>query len=176
MRSVFLYKSVERRTARVPRWQWWLSVWTPVVIALCVIAAESTNTMSAKNTSSWLRPIVQRIFGVMQDASWETFHHVMRKTGHFVGYGLVCLTFLRAWLHTLYKRGRPTLLAWRLEACMLAILSTAIVASLDEFHQTFLPDRTGTPLDVLLDSTGALVVCVLVWLVCWMRAAVPEEA
>ena len=40
---------------------------------------------------------------------------------------------------------------------MLALLGTAIIASGDEFHQTFLPNRTGTPWDVLLDCCGALV-------------------
>jgi VanZ family protein len=58
----------------------------------------------------------------------------------FLGYGTVCLTFLRAWLYTLYGRGRYAAAAWRLESAILAILSTAIVASCDEFHQTFLPD------------------------------------
>jgi len=31
-----------------------------------------------------------------------------------------------------------------------------LVAMLDEWHQTFLPSRTGTFHDVLLDSTAAL--------------------
>jgi VanZ family protein len=38
----------------------------------------------------------------------------------------------------------------------LALLGTALVASSDEFHQTFLPNRTGSPWDVLLDCCGAI--------------------
>jgi VanZ family protein len=34
---------------------------------------------------------------------------------------------------------------------------TALVACLDEWHQTYLPSRTGTLHDVLLDSVAALV-------------------
>jgi VanZ family protein len=31
-----------------------------------------------------------------------------------------------------------------------------VAASLDEFHQTFVPSRTGSSRDVMLDLTGAL--------------------
>jgi VanZ family protein len=99
--------------------------------------------MSSEHTSRFLRPLFERWFGPIRDSSWEFFHHALRKTGHFVGYGTVGFTFLRAWLHTLGRRGPMALLAWRLESTILAILSTAIVASGDEFHQTFLPSRTG---------------------------------
>ncbi|MDP9049671.1 MAG: VanZ family protein [Acidobacteriota bacterium] len=151
-----------------------LKVWLPVVIAIAVICTESTSTFSSQNTSSWLRPILERWFGTFQDNTWELFHHYLRKSGHFVGYGTVGLTFLRAWLHTLARRGIPTLLSWRLESSILAILSTAIVATGDEFHQTFLSGRTGTPVDVLLDTCGATTLCLLVWLICWSRRT-PEE-
>lgn len=39
----------------------------------------------------------------------------------------------------------------------LALLGTALIASSDELHQAFLPDRTGMFSDVLLDCSGALV-------------------
>ena len=39
---------------------------------------------------------------------------------------------------------------------------TAAVASLDEWQQTFLPSRTGTFRDVLLDSFAALVAQILI--------------
>jgi VanZ family protein len=38
----------------------------------------------------------------------------------------------------------------------LALVGTALVASWDEWHQTLLPNRTGSPWDVLLDCCGAL--------------------
>jgi VanZ family protein len=167
MRSVFF--SRPQRQSTVAGWHWWFRVWAPVAIAITVICIESTGTFSAQNTSSWLRPIFERWFGVIQDSTWDSFHHHLRKTGHFVGYGTVGFTFLRAWLHTLDRRRQKTLLSWRLQSSILAIFSTAIVASCDEFHQSFLPSRTGTPIDVLLDSAGAIALCLLVWLVCWRK-------
>jgi VanZ family protein len=169
MRSVFFYKPPRHSSRDDGDWRWWLKVWLPVAIAIAIICIESTDTFSSQHTSDWLRPIVERVFGAFSDRRWESFHHYLRKTGHFVGYGTVGFTFLRAWLHTLARRGRTSLLSWRLESSILAIFSTAIVASGDEFHQSFIPSRTGTPIDVLLDTCGATVLCLLVWLICWSR-------
>jgi VanZ family protein len=147
--------------------RWWLAVWVPVALALCVIAIESTGTFSSQNTSEWLRPVFEKIFGPLTDGSWDLLHHYLRKTGHFVGYGTVGFTFLRAWLLTRGRGGVTNLLAWRAECSVLAILSTAIVASCDELHQAVLAGRTGTPMDVLLDTSGACTLCLLVWATCW---------
>jgi VanZ family protein len=175
MHSVFFVKPQRLRSREIVDWRWWFLVWAPVVVAVAVITAESTDTFSAQHTSSWLRPLFERVLGAFTDSSWDSFHHYLRKTGHFVGYGTVGFTFLRAWLHTLARHGRATLVSWRLEASILAIFSTAVVASCDEFHQSFIPSRTGTPQDVLLDTCGATAMCLLVWLICWSRRAQQQE-
>ena len=46
----------------------------------------------------------------------------------------------------------------------LGLTGTALVASCDEWHQTFLPNRTGSPWDVLLDCCGALVMLLIVYI------------
>jgi VanZ family protein len=178
MRPVFFYLPQQPSEAS---WQWWFKVWTPAALAVAIICVESTSAFSSQNTSSILRPILERWFGHIQDSSWDLYHHYLRKTGHFVGYGLVAFTFLRAWLHTLDLPGSPTtllvgwmrgprpLFAWRLQSTLLAIVSTAIVASCDEYHQSFIPSRTGSPYDVLLDTAGACALCLLIWLLCWSR-------
>jgi VanZ family protein len=51
----------------------------------------------------------------------------------------------------------------------LALLGTALVASADEFHQSFLPNRTGVPSDVLLDCCGAIVLTLLVYIFVRLR-------
>jgi VanZ family protein len=43
---------------------------------------------------------------------------------------------------------------------------SALVASLDEWHQSFLPSRTGRVTDVLLDSSAALLALVFMY---WRR-------
>lgn len=171
MRAVFSTR-LEPSNELEAGWRWWIIVWLPVAIAILVIAIESTGTFSAQNTSSWLRPVFEKVIGAISDPTWEALHHYLRKTGHFVGYGTVGFTFLRAWLHTRARRPVGSLLAWRVECTVLAILSTAVVASCDEFHQSFLPARTGTPVDVLLDTSGACTLCLAVWLIFWRARAV----
>ena len=41
---------------------------------------------------------------------------------------------------------------------------TALVASLDEWHQTYLASRTGSLRDVLLDSSAALTAQIMIFL------------
>ena len=45
----------------------------------------------------------------------------------------------------------------RLEAAGLAVSCTFVIACLDEWHQSFLPSRTGTFRDAILDGTAGLV-------------------
>ena len=166
MRSVFVEKP-EPEVARA----WtsgvgWLAVWLPVVVAVMLIAGESTDTMSANHTSGWLRPLFEKVFGRFTDAVWGVLHHYARKTGHFVGYGIVCLTLARAWLLTLARRVGLHMARWRWEGNGLGVASTAVVASLDEWHQTFIPSRTGMVSDAVLDTVGGIMACVLVWAVC----------
>jgi VanZ family protein len=51
-----------------------------------------------------------------------------------------------------------------LEDAALALLGTALMASADEYHQTFLPNRTGSPLDVLLNCCSAIVLLVVTYI------------
>jgi VanZ family protein len=67
------------------------------------------------------------------------------------------LAWLRAWWMTL-PRSRF------LSDALLALIGTALIASCDEWHQTFLPNRTGTPWDVLLDCCGAVTLELLLYL------------
>lgn len=139
------------RTTACPRGpRFWISAWLPVAVGVAVIALESTSYFGADHTSGPLRRIFETLFGSVSDARWGTLHLVIRKSGHFLGYGALGLAWLRAWWMTL-----PS--ARFLFDAELAIAGTALVAICDETHQRFLPNRTGSPLDVLLDCSGALV-------------------
>ncbi|MGB8031081.1 MAG: VanZ family protein [Terracidiphilus sp.] len=129
--------------------RFWVSAWWPVAVGIAVIAMESTKYFGADLTSHPLRVLFEALFGPVSNASWDSIHHSIRKSGHFLGYGALGLTWLRAWWMTL-SRNRFLFNAG------LALAGTALVASWDEWHQTFLPNRTGTPWDVVLDCCGAL--------------------
>jgi VanZ family protein len=54
-----------------------------------------------------------------------------------------------------------------------AWLGTAFVATIDEWHQSYIPSRTGTPTDVLLDSAAGLGALVLAYLALRRKAPAP---
>lgn len=128
---------------------------------MTVIVIESTSYLSAHETSRILYPILHFVFGI-DYAHFEPWHHLMRKGGHVVGYGLLSFFLFRAWRETLPSRDHHK---WTLRWASIAVLGTALVASLDEWHQTFLPSRTGRWQDVVLDSSAAIAVQFLLFLV-----------
>lgn len=133
--------------------------WIPALIGIAVIVVESTAMMSASNTSRWLLPLWIKIFGPISPERWAIVHHYIRKTGHFVGYGLVSLGFFNAWRVTLEHRWPPwPPVSWTRfrNAAALALVCTLLLASWDEWHQSFLPGRTSSARDVLLDLCGAV--------------------
>jgi VanZ family protein len=136
--------------------------WIPALIWLGIITFESTSYLSSDNTSRILYPVLHFLLG-LDPARFAVWHHHIRKTGHFVGYfTLSCLLF-RAWRATL-SIVPPA--EWSLRWATVSFLMTTLVASLDEWHQTFIPSRTGNIHDVILDSSAALVaqIAIFIWL------------
>ena len=136
--------------------KFWVRAWLPVAVAVCLVAIESTPYFGSDRTSGPLRNLWEMLFGPVSERHWNIIHILIRKCGHFLGFGLVGLTWLRAWQITLPKA--PFL---RIE--LLALAGTALIASADEFHQSFLPNRTSSPRDVMLDCCGALVTQLLAY-------------
>jgi VanZ family protein len=146
--------------------KFWLSAWFPVFFCIVVIVIESTEMLGADHTSSPLRWVFETLFGRVGERSWNSIHHILRKSGHFLGYGTIGLIWFRAWWMSL-PRSRF------LQDVFLSLMGTAMIASADEFHQGILPNRTGTPWDVLLDCSGALVLQLIVYI--YMRVWRPKR-
>jgi VanZ family protein len=130
-----------------------LKAWIALILWLIVIAIESTTYLSSQNTSHFLYPLLHFLFGITQ-ASFEPYHTILRKSGHVFGYGLLSILLFRAWRETL--RG-STGARWTFRWANIAVLGTCLVASLDEWHQSFLRTRTGTVRDVVLDTCAGIV-------------------
>lgn len=135
--------------------------WIPATLAVTMIVVESTALMSSRDTSRWLLPIWERLFGPVSASHWATIHFYIRKTGHFTGYGIVSLCFFYGWIKTIVLPGGRLRALW-MRCALLAVACAALVASADEFHQSFLPSRTGSPVDVALDTCGAIVAQLIV--------------
>jgi len=141
-----------------------LKAWIAATLWLIVIAIESSALLSAHNTGRILYPLLHFLFGL----NWEQFHHwhfYIRKTGHVVGYAILSILLFRAWRATLPAMSD---VKWTPRWAIIALLGTAFVASLDEWHQSFLPSRTGRWQDVVLDASAGLAAQVLIFL--WWKS------
>lgn len=72
----------------------------------------------------------------------------MRKSAHLIVYATLSALWFRA------QRGPRS--GWQARWALLALMVSMLVALGDEFHQSLVPSRGGSPWDVLLDSLGAL--------------------
>lgn len=75
---------------------------------------------------------------------------MVKKGGHFLAYAVLAGLAYRVTAET----RRP--FVW-------AMVITAIYAVSDEFHQTFVNDRSGNLMDVLLDCAGGATALYLIW-------------
>lgn len=128
-----------------------LRAWWPAASWIGLIGLESTDYLSSENTGNLLFGLLTGVFGQIDIHDFQIWHHYLRKTGHVVVYGILSLLLLRAWRATLSGTRR-----WDWRPAIFAWLATAAVAAMDEWHQTFIPSRTGTIWDVALDSAAGL--------------------
>ena len=131
-------------------WHWliWLG---PPILLMAFIYWMGTDRASAAETRSLLERLLERwwpdLLHRLSSESLVTANVVLRKTGHFSGYGLLGILNARAarWLG-----GAPTRKVW-----LGAWALTAAWAAVDEYHQSFAASRGASFEDVLLDSAGA---------------------
>jgi VanZ family protein len=113
--------------------------WWPAVTWMGVIFLFSTDLFSGSNTSSWLHPLSSSLFPSLTNESIE-----------FI-LALLLMRALRAEIPT--RRQRSLLI------CSWALATLYAVG--DEWHQSFVPSRSASGLDVSIDSFGAI--CGALW-------------
>lgn len=137
--------------------------WVPALLWLVVIAWESTPLATSETTGIFLYPIVKFLDPQITLAQFQLLHELLRKLGHFIGYATLSLLMLRPWWTSLMlprwatrlPSWKAILRSWSGRAAALALASSVLVALLDEWHQSFIPGRTGSVHDVVLDAMAA---------------------
>jgi VanZ family protein len=125
--------------------------WLPTLLWLSVLTAFSTDTFSAEHTGSVLLKIIHAIYGGISARQFQALHFLVRKCAHFFSYGILGVFAFYSWRASLPARPR-----WMPRWSGLALLLTLAAAAADEFHQSFVPSRTSSPRDVMLDMMGAI--------------------
>ena len=129
-----------------------LKHWLLPLIWAAMILLASSDLFSANHTSRFIEPILHWLFPAWSAAKILRAHFIIRKLAHLTEYGILGLLVARALLAGRANEIRRS--AWSYVPVR-AILLCGTVAAADEFHQSFVPSRTGSPKDVLLDVVGA---------------------
>lgn len=145
-----------------------LMAWIAAGLWLIVIAIESTAMLSAANTSRFLFPLLHFLFRLDRE-HFEVWHFYIRKSGHVIGYATLSVLLFRAWRATLPAMSDTQ---WMARWAAIALLGTVLVASLDEWHQSFIPSRTGRWQDVVIDTCGGMAAQILIFI--WFRVREKE--
>ncbi len=130
--------------------------WLPVIVWACVISGLSTDTFSSEHTSVFIVPALRWLFPHATIETIKLMHAVIRKMVHFTEYFVLSFLLMRA------LRGQNR--GWKLRWAIWAIVIAAGYACFDEFHQSFVPSRSASPWDALLDAMGASVAQLASWL------------
>jgi VanZ family protein len=135
-----------------------LKYWLPVFIWLGVIFAGSTAIFSTEQTSRYLVPFLRWLDPQISISTIATIHLALRKLAHIGEYAVLAVLLWRA------LRSGATLHPRLLMLFIGVWLACAIFAVSDEFHQSFVASRSASPLDVMIDISGAtfsLAICVM---------------
>jgi len=143
------------RPAPTP-WRGRLIRYGPLVVWALLIFVGSGNVLSAQHTSVLL-PIIKWLFPSASRNSLAWVHFLVRKAGHLTEYAILATLAARAFRNSSHQFIRQH---W----FKLSLLFATLYALSDEFHQSFVPSRTASIHDSLIDSAGALIALTIIWL------------
>lgn len=150
-----------------------LIAWLIVVAWAGVIWTLGGDGFSAGETSGWFSSILNAIGIEITPGQRYRMAIFIRKSAHFVEYGILAVLAFRA---ALLSAGRNQIAT----AAWTALFLVATLATADEARQAFLASRTGSPIDVMIDITGgSLAVIGIIWVMRRVRnsaAPQPETA
>lgn len=133
----------------------WL--YAPLIMWIGGIFYFSSSKGSMPCAAPYFVPLLHLLFPRADGEHLNIYHRVVRKLIHFFGYAfLALLASIVLYNSTLIVAAR----FWHF--CAFALVLT--VASLDEFRQSFSPERVGSLADVALDCAGGLTAIFLFWL------------
>jgi VanZ family protein len=134
--------------------------WLLVLILMALIFSASNDANSFKHSSRIIVPLLHWLFPRMPDDTMYFIVLVVRKCAHLTEYAAFALLLWRALRKPVKNDPRPWL--WR--EARLALLIVALYAASDEFHQCFVPTRTGLVSDVFVDTAGGAAGLFALWI------------
>jgi len=135
-----------------------LKYWLPVLFMIGAMYYASTDVFSGDNTRNVIERIVLWLKPHTREHTLIKINYIVRKLAHFNEYDLLAALLFRAFR-------ADSVLRWRWRWAVYSFAMAFGWALLDELHQTFTHTRGGSIYDSLLDTSGALVMLVVIALV-----------
>jgi VanZ family protein len=136
-------------------WLEFLSRYLPLVAWLAFISYASSDSFNAGNTSRIIGPLVLWLFPNASSETLATIHLITRKIAHFTEYAILGFLAARAFRTSPRSAIRDR---WFLISATLIV----VYALMDEYHQSFVPSRTASVFDSLIDMVGGLTALIIV--------------
>jgi VanZ family protein len=125
---------------------------------MCVIFWMSTGAFASEGTSKIIEPVIRFLLPQISAREVDMIHGLIRKCGHLTEYFVLGLLLFRA-----FGKGQTAVSAGRV--VLYSVIIIALYAASDEFHQTFVYNRTPSVVDVGIDTAGGILgqLAFLVW-------------
>jgi VanZ family protein len=143
--------------------------WMPVIAWMVLIFLGSTDVLSAEHTSRFLVPFLRWLNPQISLAALVEIQLAVRKLGHLMEYAILAMLLWRALRPGTVWTAKTSILF------ALTLLGCAIFAASDEFHQAFVPSRTSSTHDVMIDVCGALTGLMICLIFARRRESGPER-
>jgi VanZ family protein len=130
--------------------------WIPAICVAALISIFSTHYFSSAETSRIIVPFLHWIFPAASPHTLSRMHTLIRKLAHITEFGVLSTA--------VFHGVRGERYGWKMQWALVTLIIAVSYAGLDEWHQSFVPMREARFRDVLIDSTGALLAQVLVWI------------
>jgi len=139
----------------------WMPVinWLLVIIWMVLIFSASGDSHSYQHSSRLIAPLLNFFFPNLAPESRDFVVLCVRKCAHLTEYAILALLVWRALRKPVRQDRRP----WSWPLAKICILTVAVYAATDEFHQLFVPTREASVRDVAIDTTGAALGILIFW-------------
>lgn len=143
--------------------------WGAVIGWMVIIfyLSHQSGTASSDLSSNITEKIIRFLTIILPfDLAFQDIHSFIRKGAHFFAYFLLGILVYHALVESIQRFSRGKLCKKRndsvgrisryLSNICIALLISILYAISDEWHQRFIPGRSGEIKDVLIDTLGAL--------------------
>lgn len=141
----------------VNTWRGGLWAFAPLAVWIVVVFAMSSSGASLAETSRIIGPLIRWVYPDISPETLKVIHVGVRKLAHIFEYAVLGFLAVRAFSMV----ARHRLGNWRY---LIAIIPVIIVATVDEYRQSFDMTRTGTIDDAILDIASGMLAIALLWI------------